>query len=144
MLYLQRYIDDVIFLCPVNKSDIIQKELTKKFQDHNLSLQFKKVSNIEEGKELEFLDILHKKKSSEKNGFKTVNHIKPTAKSAKFLNGNSYHPAHVFRGIILSEANRLKKLNEKDKDYEEALINLKFKFIRSNFSRKLIKTLLMK
>ena len=135
----KRYIDDIIFLCPVNKSDIIQKELTKKFQDHNLSLQFKKVSNTEEGKELEFLDILHKIKSSEKNGFKTVNHIKPTAKSAKFLNGDPYHPAHVFRGIILSEANRLKKLNEKDKDYEEALINLKIKCIRSNFSRKLIK-----
>ena len=62
----KRYIDDIIFLCPVNKSDIIQKELTKKFQDHNLSLQFKKVSNTEEGKELEFLDILHKIKSSEK------------------------------------------------------------------------------
>ena len=58
------------FLCPVNKSDIIQKELTKKFQDHNLSLQFKKVSNTEEEKELEFLDILHKVKSSEKNDLK--------------------------------------------------------------------------
>ena len=40
---------------------------------------------------------------------------------------------------MLSEANRLKKLYEKDKDYEEAIINLKIKGIRSNFSRKLIK-----
>ena len=134
----KRYIDDIIFLCPANKSNLIQKELTEKFQTHELSLQFKKISTTEEGKELEFLDILHKIKSSEKNGFKTINHIKPTAKSAKFLNGNSYHPAHVFRGIILSEANRLKKLNEKTEDYENALINLKIKCSKSNFSKKLI------
>ena len=104
------YMDDIILLCPVNKSSIVQKELTKKFQAHNLSLQLKKDSTTEEGKELEFLDILHKIKSSERYGFKTVNHTK----TAKFLNGNSYHPAHVFRGIILSEANRLKKLNVLD------------------------------
>lgn len=64
------------------------------------------MSTTEEGEELEFSDILHKIKNSEKNGFKTVNHIKSTV---KFLYGNSYHPAHVFRVIILSEANRLKK-----------------------------------
>ena len=47
----------------------------KKSQIHNLSLQFRKASTTKEGKELEFLDILHKIKSSEINGFKTVNHI---------------------------------------------------------------------
>ena len=73
---------------------------------------------------MEFLDILHIINNSEINGFKTVKHTKPTA---KIFNGNSYHPTHVFRGIILSEANRLKKLNEKTKDYEKALINLKIK-----------------
>ena len=51
-------------------------------------------------------------KQKGKIGFKTTNYIKPTATFAKFLNGNSYHPPHVFRGIILGEANRLKKLNE--------------------------------
>ena len=102
-------------MCLANKSNFIQEELTKKFQTYDLNLQFKKVSTTEEGKEQEFLDILHKINSSEINGFKTVNHTKPTAKSAKFLNGNSYHPTHVFIGIILSEASRLKKLNEKKK-----------------------------
>ena len=134
----KRYIDDIIFLCPADKSIFIQDELTKKFQSHDLNLQFKKISNTEEGKQLEFLDILHIINSSEINGFKTVNHTKPTAKLAKFLNGNSYHPTHVFRGIILSEANRLKKLNEKTEDYEKALINLKIKCSRSSFSKKLI------
>ena len=62
-----------------------------------------------------------------------LNLIKPTAKSAKFLNDNSYHPRHVFRAIILSEAKRLKKINEKLEDYENALINLKTKCIKSNF-----------
>jgi len=40
--------------------------------------------------------------------------------------------------ILLSEANRLKKLNEKTEDYENALINLKIKCSKSNFSKKLI------
>ena len=69
---------------PAKKSNIIQQEFTKKFQTHDLSLQFEKVSTTEEGKELEFLDILHKIKSSEINEFKTVNHIIPTAKFFKW------------------------------------------------------------
>ena len=48
------------------------KKLTKNFQDNNLSLQSKKVSNTEEGKELEFLDMLHKIKSSEKMDLKQI------------------------------------------------------------------------
>ena len=70
----KRYIDDIIFLCPANKSILIQKELSEKFQTHELSLQFKKISTTEEGKELEFLDILHKIKSSEK---KWIQNSKP-------------------------------------------------------------------
>ena len=56
-------------------------------------------------KELQFLDISHKVKRSVKTTFKTTNYIKS---AAKLLNGTCYHPAHVFRGIILSEATRLK------------------------------------
>ena len=134
----KRYIDDIIFLCPANKTILIQNELNEIFNVHELNLQFKKVSTKVDGEELEFLDVLHKINNSEKNGFKTTNYTKPTAKSAKFLNGNSYHPPHVFRGIILSEANRLKKLNEKTEDYEIALHNLKTKCIKSNFNKKLI------
>ena len=40
----KRYIDDIIFLCPANKSILIQKELSEKFQTHELSLQFKTIS----------------------------------------------------------------------------------------------------
>ena len=61
-----------------------------------------------------------------------------TNRSYKQIVCSAYHPTHVFRGIVISEANRLKKLNEKTEDYKKALINLKIKCSRSSFSKKLI------
>ena len=64
--------------------------------------------------------------------------MKPTATFAKFLNGNSYYPPHVFRGIILGEANRLKKLNENEIDYVNAIKKLETKCRASNFKNSII------
>ena len=65
----KRYIDDIIFLYPADKTLLIQNELNEKFDTHKLSLQFKKFSTKVEGEELELLDVLHIIKSSERNGF---------------------------------------------------------------------------
>ena len=76
--------------------------------------------------------------SSSKWGFKTRNFIKPTAKDAVFLNGKSHHPLYIFRGIILSEAKRMRRLNETNDDYLISLEHLAHKCIRSNFPKNLV------
>ena len=45
---------------------------------------------------------------------------------------------HVFRGIILGEANRLKKLNENEIDYINAIKKLESKSRTTNFKNPLI------
>ena len=79
MLYFRHY------FCTRQQIKHFQQKLTKKFQTHDSNQQFKKVSTKKEGKEFECVALLHKVKSSEINKFKTVNHIKSTAKSAKFF-----------------------------------------------------------
>ena len=54
------------FLCPANKSNLVEKELYKKFDKYELKLKFKIMSTIKERNELEFLDVLHKITRSEK------------------------------------------------------------------------------
>ena len=52
---------------------------------------------------------------SDKNILNTINHIKPSAKSAKFLNCNSYYLLQLFIQVnFLSEANRLENHQEKN------------------------------
>ena len=54
------------------------------------------------------------------------------------LNGNSHHPLHIFKGIILSESRRLRRINENDEDYLESLTVLETKCRRSNFNKMII------
>ena len=137
-LIYKRFIDDIIFICPINETKKIKNQLSNQFNTYGLTLNFKEISTQTEGAEIEFLDVLHKINKKEKKGFKTTNYIKPTATFAKFLNGNSYHPPHVFRGIILGEANRLKKLNENKIDYTNAIKKLETKCKTSNFKNSII------
>ena len=91
-----------------------------------------------EDNNIEFLDVLHCADKNAKGGFKTKHFVKPTGTNALFLNGKSHHPLHVFRGIILSEARRLRRLNEFDQDYQHSIEQLKKKCIKSKFPNNLV------
>ena len=108
------------------------------FAIYNLDLTFREINTGQRNKELEFLDVLHCTDTQVLKGFKTKNFIKPTARNSVFLNGKSYHPMHVFRGIFISEAKRMRRLNECDEDYHASLIDLQNKCIRSGFDKNLV------
>ena len=70
--------------------------------------------------------------------------MKPTAKEATFIHGKSFHPLHVFKGIILSEAKRLRMLNETDNGYQEGIKRLSKKCLKSGFKNKTVKEMIEK
>ena len=70
--------------------------------------------------------------------------IKPTATNSLFLNGKSHHPINVFKGIVLGESKRMRRLNEYDDDYYESLKILKKKCLRSGFDEKLVDGMIAK
>ena len=82
-----------------------------------------------------FFTKLIKKK---KKGFKTKNFTKPTAENSTFINGKSFHPKHVYRGIVYSESKRMRRLNEQDNDYQISLQKLREKCTKSEFNKRTI------
>ena len=138
-LKFKRYIDDILFITrDQQEGQIIINALTRSFQQHDLEITFRQMDTRQPNDEIEFLDVLHVSDHTSTWGFKTKKIIKPTAKEAIFLNGKSHHPLHIFRGIILSEGRRMRRLNEKDEDYLQSLDFLKEKCIRSNFPENLV------
>ena len=88
---------------------------------------------------LPFLDVQHILiKEGNKSFFKTKNFIKKTAQNSKFLDGKSYHPLNVFKGIITGEEKRMRRLNETEEDYKESLKILENKCLKSYFNPKLV------
>ena len=88
-------------------SNEIIKSLKDTFEKHNpkitSSIMFK------DNKIISFLDIEYVlNNDSEINSFKTKSFLKETAENATFLNGRSYHPQNVFKGIITGEIKSLK------------------------------------
>ena len=69
-------------------------------------------------------------------GFYTRDFVKPTALDRTFLNGKSFHPTHIFKSIVFSEAVRLRRLNKTQFDYLASLERLKQKCIHSQFNIK--------
>ena len=136
---IKRYIDDIIY---VTKDDInkekIKNELIENFEKQELKLTFREISTKEEKAQVEFLDVLHEIKPKATKGFITKDFIKPTAKNATFLHGKSYHPKYMYKGIVLSEAQRLRRLNEEDQDYTESIKRLENKCKRSNFDESMV------
>ena len=131
---IKRYIDDIIYVTKDDDNkEIIKDELIKNFEKQELKLTFREISTKDENAQVEFLDVLHQIKTTATKGFITKDFIKPTAKNATFLHGKSYHPKYMFKGIVISEAHRLRRLNEEDKDYIESIERLKNKCKRSNF-----------
>ena len=70
------------------------------------------IDTANSGSTSEFLDVEHKIDSSYSCGFITKNFIKPTGTNRLLLNGQSYHPPHVFKSIAYSEAIRMRRLND--------------------------------
>ena len=70
-------------------------------------------------------------------GFTTKNFIKTTAKHHTFVHGQSHHPKHVYKSIVLSESMRLRRLCEESSNYFEGLDQLACKCSKSHFSKKL-------
>ena len=93
-------------------------------------------------KEVEFLDVNHVLDSDDPAGFITRDFVKPTAVGRVFLNGSSYHPSNVFKSILKGETLRMRRLNEKQNDFQESLDRLKCKSLKSNFPKKLTNRLI--
>ena len=135
----KRYIDDIIWISQSEGiTNNIQSALIKTFSENGLKLLFRRIDNQDPGKSLEFLDVNHCVDLDFPGSFYTTNFIKPTGLNRLFLNGGSYHPPYVFKGIIFCESIRLRRLNERDDMYQNALEQLKDKCIRSGFGKKLV------
>ena len=139
----KRYIDDIIWLSfGVDNTTKIKEALSRIFMENELELSFRYVNTAELGSCLEFLDVEHKIDNSHFGGFYTRDFVKPTALDRTFLNGKSFHPTHIFKSIVFSEAVRLRRLNETQSDYLASLERLKQKCIRSQFNIKLVSRIL--
>ena len=134
-----RFIDDIMLITKDNKScDLIKNKLLQEFKNNGLDLTFRTISTKDENKGIEFLDIWHEIRRAETKGFITKNYTKPTAEHSTYINGKSFHPKHVFRGIILGESKRMIRINEKQVDYQLSLNKLKEKCIKSEFDKKIV------
>ena len=139
-IIFRRFIDDIICIAKGKQdSDEIKSELTRNFGKYDLQLTFREVSTSEDGKEVEFLDVLHCTNHLAEKGFVVKDFVKPTAVNATFLHGKSAHPSHTFKGIILGEGKRLRRLNENDVDYKKSIDRLNKKCKRSKFDKKITK-----
>ena len=139
----KRYIDDIIWLSfGVDNTTKIKEALSRVFMENKLELSFRCVNTAELGSCLEFLDVEHKIDNSHIGGFYTRDFVKPTALDRTFLNGKSFHPTHIFKSIVFSEAVRLRRLNETQSDYLASLERLKQKCIHSQFNVKLVSRIL--
>ena len=134
----RRFIDDIIFITKDNQdSETITSKLTEEFGKYNMTLTYREISTRNEGEKTEFLDVLHCTCHNSEKNFYITDFIKPTAVDATFLHGKSSHPSHTFKGIIIGEAKRLLRLNERDIDYKKSIERLQNKCIRSGFNRKI-------
>ena len=139
----KRYIDDIIWISQTKTlTDDIEQTLSDTFNSAGLKLTFRRVSTLENNKTLEFLDVDHVIDPICSAGFYTTNFVKPTAVHRVFLNGSSYHPPSIFRSIVFSESIRLRRLNEKQSRYLEAIQKLQEKCLKSGFNKKMVKNMI--
>ena len=142
-MLFKRYIDDIIWLLfGEDNTTKIKEALSRIFMENELELSFRCVNTAELGSCLEFLDAENKIDNSHIGGFYTRDSVKPTALDRTFLNGKSFHPTHIFKSIVFSEAVRLRRLNETQSDYLASLERLKQKCIYSQFNIKSVSRIL--
>ena len=117
-----QYIDDIFFISfGFSNTKSIQTALTNLFQNNGLILTFREVNNRQTDQGVEFLDVFRQIEGDDPVGFVTKIFAKLTAARRTFLHGNSYHPLHIFKSIIFSEAVRSRKLNERQEDYMNSI-----------------------
>ena len=135
----QRYIDDLLYITK-NETDskMVKNLLKNKFDEHRLQLTFREINTQMNGAELEFLNVLHVINHQSPGGFITKDFTKPTAAGHTFVNGRSHHPPHVFRGIVLGEGQRLRRLNETEEGFKTSIQRLQEKCLKSNFNETMV------
>ena len=142
-ILFKRYIDDVIWFSITDSlTNKIKNQLSKTFKNNGLNLIFRSINTDDTNSSLEFLDVDHVICKSSKGGFYTTNYIKPTAVERVFLNGLSHHPRCIYKSIIFSESIRLRRLCEREEDYQNGIENLKSKCLKSCFNEKLVEDMI--
>ena len=135
----QRYIDDIIYICPTQDgSNQVKELLCDRFNEYGLELTFREMKTGAADAKIEFLDVLHCADTKATKGFFTKDYIKPTATGHTFINGKSHHPPHIFKGIVLGEGKRLRRLNETDQGFKESIHRLKEKCLKSDFNERMV------
>ena len=139
------YIDYIFFISfGFSNTKSMQTALTNILQNNGLTLTFREVNNRQTGKGVEFLDVFHQIEEDDPIGFVAKNFTKPTAAGRTFLHGNSYHLLHIFKGIIFSDAVRLRRLNERQEDYINSINELKDKCLSSGLNKKVTQIMIQK
>ena len=135
----KRFIDDImlIFFGTLQEAEELKSQLVQAFEREGLKLIFRHVHAESEQKEVEFLDVNHIIDKDDPAYFITKDFVKPTAIGRVFLNGTSYHPVSTFKSILKGECLRMRRLNERNEDFQSSLVRLKDKAILSNFPKKL-------
>ena len=87
---------------------------------------------------VEFLGVHHCVAPNEKYGFIAKDFAKATAEHRCFISRLSHHPCSRFKSIVFGEAIRMRRLNERDEDYQSALVRLRNKTLRSDFSQNMV------
>ena len=80
----------------------------QELQANKLDLTFRMINNADSRSTLKFFDVEHKIISFYGYGVFTKNFKKPIATNRLFLNGQSYHPPHVFKSIVSLVAIRMR------------------------------------
>ena len=147
ILLWKRFIDDIIghFYGTRVELDDFVREVEVEFGKFDMKIEARIACGSaigEEGRKVEFLDVHHI--FTDKNMYKTVNFIKPTAVGRRFISGESYHPLHVFKGIVAGEAKRLRRLNSTDEGWYDSLDSLKDKCLRSQFTKEITEDMIKK
>ena len=145
ILLFKRFIDDIIIHIYCSKTHLNNyiDKVKAEFLKYSMIIEERVASGSDsEVKEVEFLDVNHI--FTAKNEYETYNYVKPTAKGRKFLSGDSFHPNHIFKGIIGGESKRLRRLNSTDDGWFESLRNLELKCNRSGFNAEMTAEMILK
>ena len=141
LLIFKRYIDDIIahFIGSYEQLKDWIKSVEERFLEFDMKIDARiagfGVDGVES--EAEFLDVNHK--FTGRFDYETVNFVKPTALGRVFLDGSSYHPMHIFKGIVAGESKRMRRLNSTESGYKSSLADLQTKCKKSNFHMPVVK-----
>ena len=120
-----RFIDDIFMIWTGTK-----EELLRFFQDINLQHQSIKFDYSYSTSEISFLDtVVFKNKL---NTLSTKLYTKPTDRSA-YLHQKSYHPKSLKDNIPFGQALRVKRICTEVEDLDQALSELKDKFLQRGY-----------